>query len=83
MVKLLAGRMPDQSDPDQVLASFTLQRDDGVHVGTVIRVPFAARSQRSAVLSNASITPDGPTVAFRVVGIEAAETEFPLSGAPS
>lgn len=83
MVKLVAGRMPDQSDPDQVLASFTLQRDYGVHIGTVIRVPCAARSQRSAVLSNASFTPDGPTVAFRVVGIEAAEIEFPLSSVPS
>jgi len=26
-----------------VLASFTLQRDDGVHIGTVIRVPLFAR----------------------------------------
>jgi hypothetical protein len=53
MVKLESGRMPDQSDPDQVLASFTLAQDDGVHVGTVIRVPFVAPSQRSAVLNNA------------------------------
>ena len=27
MVKLEAGRMPNQSDPNQVLASFTLQKD--------------------------------------------------------
>ena len=47
MVKLVAGRMPDQSDPDQVLASIDLQQDNGVRVGTVIRVPFAALSQRA------------------------------------
>jgi hypothetical protein len=49
MVKLVSGSMPDQSDPNQVLASFTLQRDDGVHIGTVIRVPLFAASQRNAV----------------------------------
>ena len=38
MVKLLSGRMPDQSDPDEVLASFTLAKDNGVRVGSVIRV---------------------------------------------
>ena len=40
--KLISGRLPDPSDPDQVLASFTLQQDEGVHLGTVIRVPFYA-----------------------------------------
>ena len=83
MVKLVAGRMPDQSDPDQVLASVDLQQDNGVRVGTVIRVPFAALSQRSAVLNNANLTPSGPTVALRVVGIEISEIEFPISAAPS
>ncbi len=85
MVKLESGRMPDQSDPDQVLASFTLAKDDGVHVGTVIRVPFVAPSQRSAVLNNdnATIRPAGPTVSLRVVGIEASEIEFPYGGSPT
>ena len=83
MVKLEAGTMPDQSDPYQVLASFTMEQDAGVHIGTVIRVPFAAPSQRNAVLNSANITPRGPTVAFRVVGIEAGETEFPISTTPT
>ena len=61
VVKLVAGRMPDQSDPDQVLASFTLAQDAGVHVGTVIRVPLYSASQRDAVLSGASVKPGGPT----------------------
>jgi ABC-type lipoprotein release transport system permease subunit len=83
MVKLESGRMPDQSDPDQVLASFSLAQGDGVHVGTVIRVPLAAPAQRSEVLNNANIRPAGPTVALRVVGIEASEIEFPAGGSPT
>jgi ABC-type lipoprotein release transport system permease subunit len=82
-VKLESGRMPDQSDPDQVLASFTLAQDDGVHVGSVLRVPLAAASQRRAVLNNANITPEGPTVSLRVVGIEASEIEFPAGSSPA
>jgi hypothetical protein len=83
IVKLVAGTMPDQSDPDQVLASFTLQQDHGVRIGTVLHVPLAAASQRDEVLRSANITPRGPTVALRVVGIEASEIEFPATNSPS
>jgi hypothetical protein len=31
VVKLLSGRMPDQSSPGEALASYTLARDSGVH----------------------------------------------------
>jgi len=82
MVKLVAGRMPDQADPHEALVSFTMQRDFGVHVGSVIRVPFVAASQRAEVLSNPTVVPNGPTVEFHVVGIEAAEEEFPSTNAP-
>jgi ABC-type lipoprotein release transport system permease subunit len=82
VVKLVAGRMPDQSDPHQVLASFSLQQDAGVHIGTVIHVPLYAASQRTALLSGADVKPGGPTVALRVVGIEAADGEFPGTGPP-
>ncbi len=77
--KLISGHLPDPSSPDQVLASFTLQQNDGVHVGTVIHVPFYAAAQASAYDNaiGAPPRPDGPTVAFRVVGFEAAESEFP------
>lgn len=64
MVKLEAGRMPNQSDPHEVLASFTLEQDDGVHIGTVIRVPFAGPSQRNTVLNNGSFTPNGRPLVF-------------------
>ncbi len=83
--QLVSGHPPDPSAPDQVLASFTLQQDEGVHLGTVVRVPFYAASQFSAVATatGALPRPAGPTVALRVVGIEASEGEFPTGSAPS
>ncbi len=82
--KLVSGRLPDPSDPNQVLASFTLQQDDGVHIGTVIHVPFYAASQLAAATgaTGAPPRPLGPTVAFHVVGIEAAVGEFPSGSSP-
>jgi hypothetical protein len=84
--KLVSGHLPDPSAPDQVLASFTLQRDDGVQLGTVIHVPLYSSSQ-AAALNNANgggaaANPKGPTVALRVVGIEASENEFPSGLTP-
>jgi FtsX-like permease family len=77
MVTLLSGRMPGQSDPGEVLASFTLARDNGVRIGSVIR----ARLGRAARLRGG---PAGPSSvmrpALRVVGIVAAESEFPAGG---
>ena len=45
MVKLVAGRMPNQSDPGEVLASATFAQDSGTRVGSVIQVltPTAAQ----------------------------------------
>jgi hypothetical protein len=82
---LVSGHLPDSAAPDQVLASFTLQRDYGVQLGTVIHVPFEAPSQASAY-NNPNVglpNPKGPTVAFQVVGIAATEYEFPSGGTPS
>ena len=82
---LIAGHLPDPSDPDQVLASFTLQQDEGVHLGTVIHVPLFAPSQFAAV-NNAvgqGPAPKGPTVALHVVGIESTEIEFPSGETPT
>jgi hypothetical protein len=81
---LVAGTLPDPSSPDEVLASFTLQRDNGVQVGTVLRMRMYAASQ-SAALNNASgpgPRPTGPVVSLRVVGIEAAATEFQAGTTP-
>ena len=46
--RLLSGRLPDPASTNQVLASFTLQQDYGVRVGTVIHVPFEAPSEAAA-----------------------------------
>lgn len=82
VVKLVAGQMPAESSPYDVLASFTLQQDYGVHIGSVFRVPLYASSQLSALGSGADVTPAGPTVALHVVGIGAAEMEFPSGSTP-
>jgi hypothetical protein len=82
VAKLVAGRMPDPSSPVEALASFTLERDYGVHLGTVITLPMAGASQRQAVFNamNGDGPPPkkatGPRMAMRVVGIVAAENEF-------
>jgi len=83
--KLVSGRLPSPSDPDQVLASFTLQQDYGIHLGSVIRVPFYALSQASAYnnATGAPPKPEGPTIDLHVVGFEATEFEFPSGSTPS
>jgi hypothetical protein len=81
---LVSGQLPDPSKPDQVLASSTLQQDYGVHVGTVIHVPFEAPSQ-AADYNNPNtgyVDPHGPRLALQVVGIEASEVEFPSGTTP-
>jgi FtsX-like permease family len=75
IANLVAGKMPDPSDPHQILASFNMQ-ELGIRVGSVLTIPFYAPSQRVA-LDSGHITPRGPKLALRVVGIEAAEGEFP------
>jgi ABC-type lipoprotein release transport system permease subunit len=74
MVTLLSGRMPDQSDPDEVLASFTLAKDNGVRVGSVIQAQVASVAQLSGGRADRSPVMNP---ALRVVGIVAAESEFP------
>ena len=79
MVSLLSGRMPDQSDPSEVLASFTLARDNGVRIGSVILVPLGSEAQLKG-----DTTDQRPVMqpALRVVGIVAAESEFPSGASP-
>ena len=81
VVKLVAGRMPDQSDPGEILASFTMQRDYGIGPGTLIRLPMAGASQwpaiQAAMNGGPPPKPDGPVITARVTGIVVAENEFP------
>jgi hypothetical protein len=82
---LVSGRLPEPSNPHEVLASYTLQKDEGVRLGTVFHVPFYASSQASAYNTaiGAQPNPTGPTVPLRVVGFEASELDFPSGGTPS
>jgi ABC-type lipoprotein release transport system permease subunit len=73
LVSLLSGRMPNQADPHEVLASFTLARDNGVRIGSVIRVPLAGEAQLKGETQDQRPVMEP---ALRVVGIAAAETEF-------
>jgi hypothetical protein len=57
-----------------------MQQAYGVHVETVIRVPFYSAAQLAA--NNTNAAPTGPTVDLRVVGIEAAEFEFNWGNGP-
>jgi hypothetical protein len=84
---LVSGRLPDPSRPDEVVASYTLQEDEGVHLGTVIRVPFYSPTQLTQLNAFNSGTapqprPTGPTVALRVVGFEATEFDLPTGTTP-
>ncbi len=83
-VNLVSGRMPNPSSPDEVLASFNLQRDNGVHVGTVLSMRMYAASQSEAVnnATGAGPSPTGPFVSFHVVGMEAAAYEFQAGTTP-
>ena len=47
-VNLVAGRMPNPSDPHEVLASFNLMQNYGVHIGTVFSRPFVRHVDRRA-----------------------------------
>jgi FtsX-like permease family len=81
---LVSGRLPDPSNPHEVVASYTLQHDEGVQLGSIISVPFYSRSQASAVndATGAPPPPKGPTVSLRVVGFEATEFDFPSGATP-
>jgi ABC-type lipoprotein release transport system permease subunit len=78
MVTLLSGRMPHPSDPNEVLASFTLAQDNGLRIGSVIRAQLGT----PAMLRGGPADPS-PVLhpALRVVGIVAAESEFPSGAA--
>ena len=82
VVKLVSGRMPDQANASEVLASYNLV-PFGIHVGSVLHVPLVAASQQAQVFSNQNVTPAGPHVALHVVGLAVSEFEFPSPEIPA
>ncbi len=80
VVKLLSGRMPDQSSPDEVLASYTLAKDYGVHIGSVFQIltPTPAQVQLAQKIGPSKMRISAvPRRSLRVVGLVVAENEFP------
>jgi len=78
VAKLVSGRFPDQARSDEALASYTLAKDEGLHIGSTVRLPFYAPSE---TFGNSA--PHGPVVTLRIVGFGAAEADFPAVGTPS
>ena len=78
MVSLISGRMPDQSDPHEVLASYTLARDTGVRLGSVIKASSLSKAQLPLTTNpTPGARPAGPLLSLRVVGFVVTEDEFP------
>jgi ABC-type lipoprotein release transport system permease subunit len=81
-VKLVAGRMPDQSDPGETLASASFADDSGVRVGSVIQILEPTPAQISqAEAQNRAPSPAQlakvPRHSVRVTGLVITENEFP------
>jgi ABC-type lipoprotein release transport system permease subunit len=83
-VKLVSGRMPDQSDPGQTLASTTFADDSGVRVGSMIQVytPTLAQISRLGALNQGQPPSTAqlaqvPHRSVRVTGLVVTENEFP------
>jgi hypothetical protein len=77
-VRLVSGRMPDQSDPYEVLASYSMAQDHGLRIGSVVHVLMPTKAEADQINEGgrpASIR--GPRPALRVVGLVVAEREFP------
>ena len=84
-VRLLSGRMPDQSRPDEVLASYTLARNSGAHIGSVIQVliPTQAQLKLAQKLGPSKVNRAAiPRRSLRVVGFAVTENEFPNGQGP-
>ena len=84
-VKLVAGRIPDQSDPGEALASSTFADDSGVRVGSVIQILEPTPAQLSQVAAQNRPPSPGqlakvPRRSVRVTGLVVTENEFPAGG---
>ena len=83
VTKLVAGRLPRPSAAGEVLASDTRAQVKGVRVGSVFHVRLSGRQQGAALAQGGNPPARGPQVTLRVVGLEAAENEFPSGQQPN
>ena len=77
-LKLVSGRLP--TGPREALVGYSMQQQYGLRIGSIVTVPFFTLAQRTEILASVTTpTPHGPTVHFRVVGVEASLLDFPTS----
>ena len=75
-IKLLSGDLP--TGVHDAIVGLSMQQQFGLTIGSIVSVPLYKKSQgRVAITGNSYIIPRGPTVHFRVVGIEATVDDFP------
>jgi ABC-type lipoprotein release transport system permease subunit len=82
-VKLVAGRMPDQSNPGQALVSASFADDSGVRVGSVIQLFTLTQAQVNQAENQTGPPTAGelakvPRYSVRVTGLVITENEFPV-----
>jgi ABC-type lipoprotein release transport system permease subunit len=77
-IKLLWGTFPDAAN--EALVGYSMQQQYGLHVGSIVTVPFYSLAQRNAVIDDNEPPPArGLRERFRVVGIEASVVDFPTT----
>ena len=74
--KLLEGRPADPDQPDEATISPAAARLTGVRVGSVVTLRSLSPDQLEQAFEGRDLDPAGPTVSFRVVGVEASQGEF-------
>ncbi|MGQ0521171.1 MAG: ABC transporter permease [Actinomycetota bacterium] len=74
--KLLAGRRPDPAKVDEAAITPVAARITGLTVGSRVTLDSLAPDQLEQAFEGPDLEPAGPTVTFRIVGIQAMRGEF-------
>jgi len=74
--RILEGRRPDPSRPEEVSVSRLAAQTYGFGVGQSVTATAFAPGQAEALFSGERVEPAGPRFVLRVVGIDATPTEF-------
>ena len=74
--KLLAGRRPDPDRADEAAISPVAARNTQLSVGSAVTLRALTPEQLKTAFSGENPQPAGPKITFRIVGIEAIQTEF-------
>jgi ABC-type lipoprotein release transport system permease subunit len=84
--KLIEGRRANQDDPSEATASYTLAREFGVKVGSIVSIEFLTWGELLPVFTEGAQLPPGagkPGIPIKIVGIDAAPgfiTDLPPVG---